>query len=303
MRLTKVKMMSKLSDEEVRAMEGKMVRDEDYDVLLDGPSMVIEPGLSREPLVVYLPGVLKGEAEEAYPFLTKIRDKTDNRGAASGTERVQTSARTTRAKRVASSVLGSMDPMGGRFPYCRLTAYTARETDDWHEMRPLFQAIAGYFKEYVPHRYAAQVEECEQTDPDWVIPGTPFTTITVNNTYPTGIHTDKGDLDKGFSTLATIHRGEWSGGRLVFPQYRVGINCGDGDLCLMNAHEFHGNTAIICKCGRNLDEACPECGAERISVVSYFRTKMVNCGSMSVEEEKRLAKAEANNLGLLDAAA
>jgi len=300
MRLTKVKLMTKLSDAEVLEMEGKMVRDEDYDVLLTGASYVVKPGLSKEPLCVYLPGAVKAECDAAYPFLTKIRDKTDNRGAASGTQRVRTTAKITRAKRVASSILGSMDPQGGRWPYCRLTAYTAREATDWQEMRPLFQAIAKRFEEHVPHRYANQVQECRKTDPDWVIPGTPFTTITVNNTYPTGIHTDKGDLDSGFSTLVSIHRGEWDGARIVFPQYRVAADLGDGDLILMDAHEFHGNTIIICKCGHNLDEACPDCGAERISVVAYFRTRMTNCGSMTEEQQRALDAAEANNAGLLD---
>ena len=303
MRKTKFKMMSHLSDEEARAMEGKMVRDEDYDVLLTGPSYVVRPGLSREPVIVYLPGAVKQQTDEAYPLLTKIRMPTNNRGMASGVQRVQVSEKGSVAKPVMSAVLGSFDPQGGRFPYCRLTAYTARETTDWHELRPLFQAIAGHLEAEVPHRFAAQMEEARKTNPDWVIPGTPFTTITVNNTYPTGIHTDKGDLDAGFSTLAVVHRGPWEGGRLVFPQYRVAIDLQDGDLVLMDAHEFHGNTPIVCACDKVLDKPCAECGAERISVVSYFRTRMVDCGSMGEEEQRRLERAEAGNLGLQGEAA
>jgi adenosylmethionine-8-amino-7-oxononanoate aminotransferase len=63
-----------------------------------------------------------------------------------------------------------------------------------------------------------------------------------------------------------------------------------GDLLLMNAHEYHGNTFMDCNVcnepisGTRFHDAC---GTERISVVSYMRTKMTECGSQ--EEELRRA--------------
>jgi hypothetical protein len=667
LRTTKFKLATRLSDQEAVAMEGKMARDQDYDVLLTGPTRIIRPGLGNDPLAVFLPGAVADEMTAAYPLLTKIRVATNNRGMASGVERVQVSQSGSVAKPVYSSILGAFDPQGGRFPYCRLTAYTAQQTTEWHELRPLFKAIARHFEAEVPDRFAAQAKEAARTDPDWVIPGTPFTTITVNNcvdpatecltkragwttydqlrsddellaydpdthttrweqltgvfvndhydgdmveltgrgfsalttpdhrwpmrnhkdaarvtltrdlptksswwrllhsapheapaeptysdefvrlvawyytegsllksgtsigisqservnpehcasisadlkalgatsltewrnrrcaraecrrpvvarelctthyneqryserqtglvrepyartrsgrsrrkglvvndyeradglrfwvltgdrvdeflavapgkdkvptmaflsaltadqmrmfvdvsvaadghcgnrftqehpgrmdafttaavlaghnpsvneggwhctlrtthrtvpqhlqrryhhyegtiwcpsipsshwvarrngtvyisgnSYPTGIHTDKGDLDAGFSTLAVARRGDFTGGRLVFPKYRIGVDLQDGDLILMNAHELHGNTAITCRCGKVLDRPCDVCGAERISVVSYFRSRLVSCGSMSEEEARRLDRAEAGNLGLAKA--
>jgi hypothetical protein len=145
----------------------------------------------------------------------------------------------------------------------------------------------------VPARYAAQLVEATRTEPDWVIPGTPFTTVTVNNTWPTGMHTDKGDLDAGFSTIAVLRRGGYTGGQLMFPEYRVAVDLADGDLILMDAHEWHANAEIRCWCFADeperkrlfgwCDTSKGGCGAERISVVSYFRTEMTKCGTAEDE--------------------
>jgi len=134
----------------------------------------------------------------------------------------------------------------------------------------------------VPDRHAAQQAQVDATHPDWVVPGTPFTTITVNNTYPTGVHTDKGDLDAGFSNLTVVRRGSYSGGIFLFPAYRVGVDMADGDLLLMDAHEYHGNTP--------LELASDD--AERISVVAYYRTRMVECGNAEQEADRALAHAD-----------
>ena len=119
-----------------------------------------------------------------------------------------------------------------------------------------------------------------------MVPGTPFTTITVNNSYSTGCHTDKGDLDAGFSTITVLRRGAYTGGVLVFPEYRAGADMGHGDLILMDAHDWHGNTQLHCRCGQPMNGPCDTCGSERISIVSYFRTKLTKCGSPGEEYRK-----------------
>jgi hypothetical protein len=50
----------------------------------------------------------------------------------------------------------------------------------------------------------------------------------------------------------------------------------EGDLILMDAHQWHGNVAIE----RLSDDA------ERISLVLYYRTNMMFCGTMEAEAEK-----------------
>lgn len=267
--------------------KGKIVTDDYFNVVLKGPSIVQKPqgGL----LLVYLPGVLTDVMDEVYPVLTTIRMLTDNRGLASGSHRVKAGTTRTRTKQVMSGVLGSMDPVGP-MQYCRLTAYTAKNVDKWESLLPLWQAIAAQFREHVPSRYQRQMEFVEATPPEWVIAGTPFTTITINNSYPTGVHTDSGDLDEGFSCLAVARRGEYTGGILSFPQYSIGVDMQHGDLVLMDAHEYHGNTRLVCSCGTSetMDRGpCKTCHAERISVVCYYRTAMTRCGSLDEEYEKK----------------
>jgi hypothetical protein len=291
------RLRNRLTDQELMQKVGKILTPADFNLTLSGPARVKKP--DGQLLCVYLPGVLTSEADAAYPLLTKVRNATQNRGLAAGVRGARQGPKGTiwTARPVYSTLLGAVDPSQPRFPYCRLTAYTARQVDDWLSMRPFFESVAGYLRRQVPDRYWNQMHEAEQTRPEWVIPGTPFTTITVNNSYSTGVHVDKGDLDSGFSCLAVLRRGDYMGGQLVFPEYRVAVDMQDGDLLLMDAHSWHGNTTMICRCGRTLglppvsakqrpEGPCTECGAERISVVHYFRTKMVDCGSPREEDAK-----------------
>ena len=144
---------------------------------------------------------------------------------------------------MSSAIVGAFESQPPFF-YCRLTAWSGREMDQYRDLFPLFEGIAGHFAEHVPDRHAIQMGFVNKTHPDWRIGDTPFTTVTVNNTYPTGVHTDAGDLEEGFSTLAVLKKGSYSGGRLVFPEFRVAADMGHGDVLLMDAHEWHGNTAL-----------------------------------------------------------
>lgn len=302
--LTELRVRSKLTPEAMDQRKQKVLTDRDHDVLLRGPTRVAGP--VGRPLCVYLPGAVKDDMAAAYPVLTTIRGMTENRGYASGTGKKFTQNNLQRAKPVMSSILGAFEA-SGFYKYCRLTSWTAKEMEArWPTLLPLFQTIAGRFEEYVPDRFRNQMKAVDGTAADWIIDGTPFTTITVNNTYSTGVHQDKGDLDEGFSCLAVARRGEFTGGRLTFPEYRVAVDMQDGDLILMDAHAWHGNTAITCGCdgGERVlsDGPCQDCGAERISVVAYFRSNMVKCGNVVEEQERAVAWAERWNGPRPDAA-
>jgi hypothetical protein len=291
-----------LSEEAIKPMLGKIVTDDEYSLLVTGPTRVVKPDGS--PLLVYVPGALGPQLlDEAYPILHELRKlETTNRGLASGTQRFERykGSPRTESKPVASAIVGAFDKGPSRI-YCRLTAWTGREFDKFHQLFPLLNAIASKFYHYVPDRYEAQMRYVRQVKPEWVITNTPFTTVTVNNTYPTGVHKDKGDLDEGFSTLAVLRKGRYTGGYLTFPKYRIAVDMKHGDVLLMDAHEWHGNTQLVCNnCGRegsedpSLSGLCPTHGTERISIVSYFRTKMTQCGSLEEEQARRIAAAEAD---------
>lgn len=305
--LSEIRVRSRITPEAMQDRVQKVLTDGDHDVRLTGPTRVTQP--DGKLLCVYLPGAVRDEMAGAYPILTTIRGLTENRGYASGTGQKFKQNNLQRAKPVMSSILGSFEA-SGFYKYCRLTSWTATEMEKrWPELLPLLQAIGGHFAERVPDRFANQMRHVDACSADWVIDGTPFTTITVNNTFATGVHQDKGDLDEGFSCLAVARRGDFDGGRLTFPEYRVAVDLQDGDLILMDAHAWHGNTAITCRCPQDgspgaasdnglmprrvlSDGPCPDCGAERISVVAYFRTNMVKCGGVEAEQQRAVEWAE-----------
>jgi hypothetical protein len=170
----------------------------------------------------------------------------------------------------------------------------------WKGLWPLFGLIAEEMAEYVPERFAAQMAEVKKTSPEWVISGTPFTTITFNSTYSTAVHRDKGDLDAGFSTLTVFREGDYKGGWLCFPQYRLAVDMQDGDLLLMDAHDWHGNTEfdpLPKRMGKGKLDGDP--GFRRYSLVSYFRTDMVKCGTSADEYERGQMLTEARYKALV----
>lgn len=282
--MIELRVRTRIAKEEMEAKVGKILRPSDFNVLLTGATTVRKP--NGDLLCVYLPRAIPEDvAEASWPTLSSIRMPTTNRGRASGSVRVSTGGKRTHSMPVMSAVLGSFDPMGGTFPMCRLTAWTAEHVQGWKDIQPLFRSMADVFGEAVPERHRTQVQFCQRTRPEWVIPGTPYTTITVNNTYATGVHTDSGDLDEGFSCLAVLRRGTYTGGCLTFPEYRIAVDLQDRDIILMDAHEWHGNTELI-----KVDAE-----AERVSIVAYYRTAIAQCGTAEEEAAKAVAAWEAQS--------
>lgn len=276
-----VRVRSAISKEELGRKVGKVLTEADYNLRLTGPARVRKPDGTL--LCVYLPGAIPAQvAEEAYPVLHSLKGMaSSNRGHASGTARLRRGqTKRMQYQPVASTIVGAFDP-APLTRYCRLTAWTGAHQAEIVALLPLLRVIAGAFEAEVPDRYEVQAALAARTDPAWRFEGTPFTTLTVNNTYATGVHQDAGDLAEGFSSIAVLRRGEYSGGHLVFPRLRVAVDFGDRDLLLMDAHEWHGNTFL----------AAGE-GAERISVVSYYRTEMSACGTPAEEHTKALADVQ-----------
>ena len=184
---------------------------------------------------------------------------------------------TTYANSVHSGIAGWFDRYP-RIPYGRATSYTRDHFEKFKLSYPFLQQLAKGFKELLPWRYENQMKAARKIDPGYLVPGTPFTTITVNKSFRTACHYDAGDLNEGLSNLLVIsNNGNYKGCYLVAPEYRVAVNPRPGDLLLINNHEvMHGNTQI-----ELLDEE-----AERISLVCYFREKMMELGSKEYEDTR-----------------
>lgn len=181
---------------------------------------------------------------------------------------------TTYANAVLSGVAGWFDRYP-RIPYGRATSFTRDHYDKFQLAFPFLQSLDRGFRELLPWRWGNQKAAAEKIDSRFLVPGTVFTTVTVNSNFRTAAHYDAGDLNTGLSNLLVVSNGgRYKGGYLVLPEYRVAVNVRPGDLLLINNHDcMHGNTPIELE-----DE-----DAERISLVCYFREKMLELGSYEYE--------------------
>lgn len=261
-----------------------------YDHLLGGdePCDVYKP--DGTPLVKYRPGWFGAELCRAVlPACRKAAVVSDQRGMAAGrlsgegarivhevavagknTFRQRKSdgtvSNTTRAAQVNSGIIGYFD-RSARFPFCRQTSFVIKDAAAWHKFLPYIVRADEGFKEFMPERWAAQQEFASRTASDWVIPQSSFTTVTVNRNFQTATHKDAGDLNSGFGVMSCLRNDLYGGAFLVFPAFRVAVNFGHGSLCLADVHEWHSNTGFTGM----------RAGYERITMVFYYREKMINC--------------------------
>jgi hypothetical protein len=191
---------------------------------------------------------------------------------------------TSYANQVLSGLAGFFDRYP-RIPYGRATSYTEHNMEMYEKCYPFMRQLASKFAELLPRRHGVQVGCANKIDPRFRVAGedTPFTTITVNKNFRTAAHRDAGDLHEGFSNLTVVAKDkQWDGGYLVLPEFRVAINIRPGDLLLINNHGgIHGNTELRPPEGKTIADM------ERISLVCYFREKMLELGSWDYEAMRR----------------
>ncbi len=173
-----------------------------------------------------------------------------------------------------------------RNPYCRQTAFTKDNWDKFKESFKFLGLCSDQFKELAPRRFATQENFLLSRDliqNEWVVPGTVYTTITVNKNFQTACHQDAGDYKAGMENLVAFEHGDaYRGGYTVFPKFRVAVDVRHGDfVCMDVAHHWHGNTAI-----EAIEEGKED--FERLSLVLYVREDMEKCGSQYEENEKFL---------------
>ena len=192
------------------------------------------------------------------------------------------------AQSVMSGIAGYFDRYP-RIPYGRETSYTEKNYEKFKLCYPYLHKLNQEFANLIPGRWKAQNAEANKLDPRFRIDGTVFTTLTVNHNWRTACHRDAGDLTTGFSNICGVTGPDgkgWRGGQFILPEYRIAINLQPGDMLLVNNHAgIHGNDELI---GDDND---------RMTIVAYFREKMVELKSWEYEnlrkqyiDERRLNK-------------
>ena len=123
---------------------------------------------------------------------------------------------------------------------CRLTAFSLQNYDKWNTSISFFNHIDTLFNKYVYDKHVKQMERAKISD-NYRIGNTSFSTVTVNYSWRTACHKDKGDYEDGFGNLVIIEDPDnpniFEGCYLGFPQYGVCVNIRKGDFLAMDVHE------------------------------------------------------------------
>jgi hypothetical protein len=308
----RIRMPSVATPEAVASLEGTVCQKEDWDLLLGKGSAPTRVYSADGKLVaVYLPKALAGDDSfsGAYEALHEVRKRTsDNRGTYAVTAKSDwegetrawdgkryrninpdgTLSRSTRAATVSSAIVGYFG-RDGRFKYCRETAFTAQDRVRWDTLVPLCERVHSLMRKHVRRRCLAQEQFVGKIPSAYTIAGTPFTTLTVNNSVSAGYHFDAGDYRPGFGAMTYYRRGEYTGGELCFPRHRFAIDAQDGDVIFFDPHEMHGMPLMEGVGPKMLPE---QGGWERISVVFYARENMKKCLPPKQELERARKRAE-----------
>ncbi len=178
-------------------------------------------------------------------------------------------------KQINSGVVGYYDRTT-RFPYCRLTAFNDHQLDKFRKAYPIIKLVDMVYETLMPEQYKLQRKQADKTSQDFVIKGTSFSTVTVNKNWQTAVHKDEGDFKDGFGNLVAIRKGMYTGGYFTLVRWGVGFDLQNGDILLTDVHQWHGNTPMVYE----------DKNTVRLSLVMYYREKMIKCGSMKEELQR-----------------
>lgn len=246
-----------------------------------------------------MPGRNRGAAAGPIDFNSpywKKRDpiKSDDPTASKWAIRYKEKGKTSKMRvnnLVASGVIGFYEETPFMKAACRMTVYTRRYLHLFLHGLPFLQAIDDQFKSLVPKEHSRQLEAVKAKK-NYQIPGTAFSTLTVNLNFRTALHKDAGDFKGGFGNLSVIEWGKYHGGYTLFPRFGVGFDVRTGDFIAMDVHEWHCNTPMYetpedkaynmtLPDIRSRDPTTGLIGSEeryqRLTFVCYFRDRLQQC--------------------------
>ena len=182
---------------------------------------------------------------------------------------------------VTSGNVGFMDP-GARTRYCRTTAFGRNSPELLAMGRPFVEYIDDKYKELCPEHYARQIKTANETNANFVLWDTAFSTITVNKNFRTAIHQDAGDHPEGFGNLFVYREGNWTKGYFCLVEYGVGVDMQNQDMLFVDVHKWHSNAPAEID-GKEVEfKEFPE-GNIRYSFVLYYRSGLRTCKQPSVQ--------------------
>lgn len=209
--------------------------------------------------------------------------KSYNRGnAAGGSKKVirkdGSESKVNLAEEVMSGNVGSLEA-GGLQRYCRLTAFGKEHFDTYFQGgMPFVEFIDKKYKELCPDHHRRQLRTANETNANYVLGDTAFSTITVNQNFRTKVHVDGGDHPEGFGNLFVYREGDWTEGYFTLPGWGIGIDMQNQDMLFVDVHRHHGNSEFV--------DFYPENGDLRVSFVLYYRSGLRTCPGPTEELQR-----------------
>jgi hypothetical protein len=142
---------------------------------------------------------------------------------------------------------------------CHMTALTKRRPELIDGNQRLIERVNELYGQYMPAAYAIQRAEVEKA-PRWRVLNTVFTTIYIIKNLRTAYHSDRNLPDV---MTAMLPMGNFTGGELVLPEWRIAIAYRPGDLLLFDEGQLHGNLPFK---------------GERLAAVFYYARDIADCG-------------------------
>lgn len=175
-----------------------------------------------------------------------------------------------------SAVFGALPRIEIRQDYCRFTRNTVDQCGLMPSVLELSESVCSLYNEYLEKDYKKHVEMSEKDVlQEWLMPGTPFTTINFNLNHAIRYHRDTVN-QKGTKSNVIIVKDGATGGELVLPEYRVALSQEDGAVIIFDGQQvIHGVMPI----------AFNDNGY-RASIVLYTLRGMKNCYPFAEELDR-----------------
>ena len=123
-----------------------------------------------------------------------------------------------------------------------VTAWTRNNATKWKACRDLLTAIDGVYKKLAPKEYVAQRRAVRNKSS--LVHGTVFSTVTVNRKFRTAMHTDSNNYSGGLAVMTLLKGSTSTGGKLLFPKYKLSVELNEGDVIVYDVNEHHCNSAV-----------------------------------------------------------
>jgi hypothetical protein len=221
-----------------------------------------------------------GRVVLVYKILTEEQVKLPRLVTAS-TKPVSTN-RTHRGLPTQSSVFGFLPRVALRVDYCRLSAKSKEEHENYELAFKFSETLCNIYKKYLPVEYGNALEEINATvHKDYRPQNTPFLTCNFNINHAIRYHRDSGNYRGAFSNVLILKKNV-VGGYLVCPEIGITLSQCDRALTIFDGQSIlHGVTPI-----KKTSE-----GGYRSSIVYYTLHSMRHCYPFQ-EELERLQKVK-----------